>query len=256
MRLAMDAPPTGPDATAGPLCQDDGNEAVDERGRRYLVEERGVRVTAPSGRARWIALDDPSAPRFVGLPNLDLPDGRRLRDTAFLVWAAHVRALLAAGRSFETTYRARRPFHTAFGIAGGLLLGGGTLTMVARFVNAPRRVWIEPGFAEWVLLLGALAFLLWVANEALSAAARLWLCRRGSYVRVGADGIVVVRGGSARSFASVEDAIDHPWVRAVELRLAGGKSLWVPRESGPLVRPDLVLAALDDGVRERVLRRL
>jgi len=243
------------DATSGPLCQDGGAEAIDERGRSYLLEERGVRVTAPSGRARWIALDDPSAPRFTKLPNLDLPDGRRLRDTAFLVWAAHVRALLAAGRRFETAYRPRRPFHTAFGIAGGLLLGGGTLAAVVQFAQAPARVRVEPGIVEMVLLLAALAFLLWIANESLSAAARFWLCRRGSFLAVGADGVVVVQGGSPRPFAAVTDAVDHPWVRATEVRLSDGRTLWVPREPGPLVRPDLVLAALDDGVRERVLRR-
>lgn len=255
----MNAPASGPDAPSGDACRGVAgvaDDAVDERGRRYALEPGGVRVTSPDGRSRWLALDDPAAPRFTALPDVAFDDGRRLREAAFLVWSAHVRTLLAAGRRFETSYRPRRPFHTAFGIAGGLVLGAGTIALLGRFANAPRRVWIEPNLAQWAVLLGALALALWVANESLSAAARIWLCRRGSFVAVGADGVVLTHGGRPRPFASVRDAIDHPWVRATELVLSDGKRLWVPRERGPLGRLDLVLAAVDDGVRESALRRL
>jgi hypothetical protein len=54
----------------------------------------------------------------------------------------------------------------------------------------------------------------------------------------------------------VRDAVWRPFVRVTELELADGRRVFLPREAGPLVRPDLVLAALDDAVRERVLARM
>jgi hypothetical protein len=247
MMLPVSAQVPSPDTSAAAprdgVCQDGvvGDWAVGGHEVRMTLSEARVRT---GRRERRIRLDDPAHPGFLDVPAVGLDDGRSLRDVAFGVWAANVRARIAAGARWETTYLARRPYHTAFAMVGAALIGGGSLWSFARWASSDPQVSRRPGLAGSLALLGACALLLWIAYATLSSAARYWLCRRGSYLRIDASGVSVAKGTAAVPPSDVTAAVHHPWLRVTELRLRDGRRVWIPREKGPLVRPDLVLAAL------------
>lgn len=217
-------------------------EVLSRDGRFRLTAD--AVVLSHRGATRALPLDDPADVRWAALPRAELDDGRTLATAAFETWAAHVRARVAAGASWETTYRPRRPYHTAFAMMGGLGLGGGILVALANWASSDPQVRHAPGIAEGVVLLAGLALLLWMAAGSLTSAARYWLTRRGSYVRVDSRGVVLAKGAAPVPFDEVRGAGWRPLIRATEIRLRDGRRAWVPREPGPLVRLDLVLAAL------------
>lgn len=246
MRTVSELARTSVTAAGAAACQD----GVASRDGRFTVTPAAVIVTRqrPGGAvSASIPLDDPADVRFANLPHADLEDGRLVRRAAFDAWAANLRARLAAGAAWETTWRQRKPYHTAFAILGGTLLGGGILFALARWASSDPQVRHAPGMAEGVVLLAGVALLLWMALGSLSSAARYWLTRRGSYVRIDARGVVLARGAAPVAPSEIAAAAWHPWVRATEVRLRDGRRLWLPREPGPLVRLDLVLAALPGG---------
>lgn len=224
-----------------------GHAAVDARGTVYELWERAVLVRTLQGATRRVHLDDPGDTSFTALPAVELADGRPLRRAAFDAWAAELRAQLAGGSVWETAHLARKPYHTAFGMLGGVLLGGTCLWAVLAWASSEPQVRHEPGLVEAVVLLAGVALLLWISFATLSSAARLWLTRRGSYVAVTAAGVAVGSDRRARPVSHVTAATWHPLLRATSLRLRDGSRLWVPRDQGPLRRLDLVLAALPGG---------
>lgn len=242
------------DGAAGAAA--DAPSATDERANTYEIVPGGVAIIDHKGAREFLPLDDPRDPAFLRLPRIDMTDGRGLRLTAFLVWAAHIRAAIGSGTVFETTYRTRRPYHTAFGIAGGLLVGGGVLWVLNGAINTPRTSWREPSILEWLFVLAGVALALYFAFAAFSAVARMWLSRNGSFLRISAHGVHFTPNGPAEPFRIVRDALWRPFAKVTEIETSDGRRIVVPREAGPLVRPDLVLAALDDGVRDEVLRRI
>jgi hypothetical protein len=220
--------------------------ATDSRGRHFelhdhafVVEDRGSRRVRP--------LTDPGDPAFLELPRIDLPDGRSLRAAGFDAWAGHVRSKLASGTSWETTRRARKPYHTGFAILGGLLVGGSALWAVGTWATSDPMVRTQPGIADGLVLLAGLSLLLWIAFATLSSSARYWLTRLGSYARVDARGVTLGEGRARIAPEGIASATYHPLLRATHVRLRDGTGHWVPRETGPLARLDLVLSALPGG---------
>jgi hypothetical protein len=232
--------PALPDVPAAPT-------AVDARGRAYELTPRAVLVRTLQGATRRVHLDDPGDTAFAALPRIDLSDGRPLRRAAFEQWSAQLRAQLAGGATWETTYRPRKPYHTGFGMLGGVVVGGSCLAAVLTWASSDPQVRREPGLVDGVVLLAGVGVLLWIALAALSSAVRLWLTRRGSFVRVTARGVTVGREHGPRAPSGIAWATHHPFLRATALRLRDGGTVWVPRDEGPLRRLDLVLAALPGG---------
>lgn len=226
-------------------CQG-GVHAVDSRGFVYTVTPDAVVIESRRGRSVR-PLDDPGDPVFAALPHIDVSDGRSLRRVALEHWTANLGARLVAGAAWETTYHARRPYHTAFGMLGGTLVGGSALWAVLAWASSDPQVRHQPGVVGGIVLLAGVALLVWIAFGALSSALRFWLTRRGSYVRIDARGVTVSKGARPRPASDVVHATYHAWLRATELRLRDGARVWVPRERGPLARLDLVLAALPGG---------
>ncbi len=243
--------PNEPDPASAP----GGPVGVDSRGTSYTLLDRGVLVEK-GARRQLVPLDDPRDVSYLELPRIDLEDGRALRTAAFLVWAAHVRALVGTGHEFASAHRARKPYHTAFGVLGGLLVGLGVLGSLAYALGTPRRVWIEPSPLEWLFLLAAIGVLLSVSMAALSTAGRLWATRRGSHLQIGPQGVSFAHGAAPRPFSSIADVEWRSFIRCTEITTTDGARVVLPKESGPLVRPDLFLAALDDSLRDKVLRRV
>ena len=235
----MSLAPIPPDTSAAAT-------ATDHRGRTYTVTADAVVVESDRGRSVH-PLDDPGNVAFASLPRVDLGDGRPLPRVAFERWRVNLGARLVAGAVWETTYHARRPYHTAFGMLGGTLVGGSALWAVLMWASSDPQVRHQPGLVGGVVLLAGVALLLWIAFATLSSVVRFWLTRAGSYVRVDARGVTVSKGARPRPASDVAAAGYHPWLRVTELRLRDGTRVWVPREAGPLVRLDLVLAALPDG---------
>lgn len=208
--------------------------------RGFTVERRGSVVSAP--------LDDPADPAFLRLPRADLAYGQSVRRAAFDVWRDHLLAAVAAGREFETSYRAPRPLVTALTVLGGSVVVALGATLLAAWVLRPRaRVTVEPTFAESVLLLLAVALVVGVIVVAWAAVLRAVRCRRGSSVRLGARGIRTRHGGAHEPLHVVAAAQWSPFVRCTRIVFADGRpDLWVPAEPGALGRLDLLVAALDD----------
>ena len=247
MPVTLDNPPpdTPSDASLAVRCQD-GASVVDDRGR--AIELHGRSFVVDDGRSRVERpLTDPSDPAYLSLPRVHLADGRALRQAAFEHWAYNLRDRLAGGDAWETTYLARKPYHTAFAILGATLLGGGSLWAVLRWGSADPQVRTQPGLIGGLMLFAAVALLLWVSFATLTSAIRYWLCRRGSFIRVDIRGVTLSRGARPRPPSDVEAVVHHPLLRVTELRLRGGGRVWVPREAGPLARLDQVLAALPGG---------
>ncbi|MCG3134686.1 MAG: hypothetical protein HMLKMBBP_02007 [Planctomycetes bacterium] len=236
--MAVQEPPPPPDATSGPP------HAVDGRGTLYEIGDRAVVVTKQGGSRSVVPLDDPSDTRFDDLPHMDLSDGRSLRTTAFLAWSAHVRALIGTGRVFETTHRPRKPYHTAFGVAGGLLVGAACFGVVAAWLHQPRTSWREPSRIEWAALLLLFGLLVAAGLRAFAAAGRMWATRRGSYLRVDARGAAFEPDGEPVPFPDILGARPRGFIRCTDVVLRDGAVRTIPREDGPLARPDLIFAAL------------
>lgn len=224
---------------------------VPSRDGRVRLGERAIEVdrVVRGGRTvvDYLPLDEPGDVRFLALPAQDLEDGRPLRRAAFEIWAAHVRARLAAGATWETAYRARQPYHTLFGMLGGLLVGLSSLYAVLAWASSDPKVTHRPGLVESVVLAAGIGVLLWIAFATLSSAARLFLSRGGSFVRIDRRGLMFAKNDLGRPPSDVVGAAYRPWLRATEVRTRDGVTLWVPRERGPLVRLDLILAALPGG---------
>jgi hypothetical protein len=200
------------------------------------------------GRVREAPLDDPAAPAFLALPAADLGDGRSLRRAAFDTWQAHVRAAVANGRDFETSYRAPRPLVTALTIVGSASVSGlCTLLLVTWALRPDGRVVVNPTTSESAAILLAVLTVVAIIVVTVAALVRAWRCRRGSYVHLGAHGLRTSQGGRSGPLANVAAAAWHPLVRCTRIEFMDGRAdLWVPAEPGALRRVDLVLAALDD----------
>jgi hypothetical protein len=205
-------------------------------------------VLVRGGREVRRLLTDPADPVFVRLPRLDLADGTPLRRTAFRTWAGAVRAGVESGVSYECGYRASRPFVTALTMLGAGAVCALCSALLLSWAFRPRAaVTVEPGLAESLGWLIAVALVVAVVVLAFAAFLRAWRCRRGSYVHVSARGLLTRHGGAAEPFGTVAAASWHPFVRCTRIVFADGRpDLWVPAESGVLRRVDLLLAALDD----------
>ncbi|MCE9634639.1 MAG: hypothetical protein K8T90_02950 [Planctomycetes bacterium] len=241
------AVPQSVESTSSPTTlafPSDGPLTAHDRGAEITLTQRGATITGRRA-TRTVPLDDPARPGFLELPHVDLDDGRPLRSVATDIWKANLRMRLAAGEVWETTYFPRKPIHTALAIVGAALVGGGALWSLLRWASSDPQIRHQLGLVDGAVLLAAIGLLLWVAYATLSSAARYWVCRHGSYLKVDATGVTISKGARSRAFTDVESVVHHPWLRATEIRLRGGKRLWVPREAGPLVRPDLVLASLN-----------
>jgi hypothetical protein len=227
------------DPSAAPVALD-GSAKFTLLPDRVLVE-RG-------GRVRETPLDDPGEPAFLRLPSVDLDDGRSLRRAAFDVWAAHVRAAAAHGREFETAFRPPRPLVTALAIGGAGFVCALCATLLGSWTLRPTpAVRVEPTTAESFAIVFSVAVVLGVIAASLGALVRAWRCRRGSYAHVSSRGLRPRQGAVAQPFDAVAAADWHPWVRCTRVEFMDGRAdAWIPAESGPLRRLDLLLAALDD----------
>jgi hypothetical protein len=230
--------------------------AVDGATTYTLLADR-VRAER-DGRVREEPLDDPAVPAFLRLPAADLDDGRPLRRAAFDAWRAHVRAAVATGREFETTYRAPRPFVTSLTILGAAFVSA--LCVLVLFTWAARPdpgVDVRPTTFESAVIVLSVAAIVAILVVTLAALVRAWRCRRGSYVHLGAHGLRTSKGGRAAPFSSVASASWHALVRCARIAFADGRpDLWVPAEPGAIRRVDLLLAALDDRLADALRRSL
>jgi hypothetical protein len=64
---------------------------------------------------------------------------------------------------------------------------------------------------------------------------------------VDARGVTLGKGAPRVAPSEIASATHVPLVRATVVRLRSGERFWIPRETGPLARLDLVLAALPGG---------
>lgn len=198
-----------------------------------------------------IALDDPARPAFERLPRADLDDGRPLRRAAFEVWARHVRREMDVRGAYETRFRPAQPAAVAASLAGGGLLATaiGWVLLGWTLAEAPRGSRVEPGMWESAAIVLGLLLAIAALAQVLLTMARTWLCRGGSFVHLDRRGIRWLKGTPVQPFDVVRAARHHPWLRCASLDLVTGERLWIPAERGPLVRLDLVLAALHPPLR-------
>jgi len=220
--------------------------AVDATTRYSLHADRVVAVR--DGVVRETRLDDPADPAFLRLPRADLDDGRALGRAAFDAWAANVRAAVAAGREFETVYRAPRPLATALAMMGASLISTLCTTLLWTWAFRPEGpVVVQPTMGESFVLLVSVLVVTSVIVLAVAALVRAWRCRRGSYAHVGPYGLRTSPGGRPVPLAGVAAADWHALVRCTRIEFMDGRAdLWVPAETGATKRLDLLLAALDD----------
>lgn len=231
------------DATGGVAT---GRAAVDSRGRHIEILDHAW-VMEDRGRRKVGTLTDPSDTSFTDLPPADLADGRSARRAAFEVWAEHVRTKVRHGANWETTYQPRRPIQTWFAMLGATVVGGSALASVLIWAGRDPQVRHQPGIVGGIVSLAGVAVLLWIAWATLSSAVRYWLTRFGSYARVDARGVTLGKGSERVDASEIASARYFPLLRATHVVLRSGRGHWVHRESGPLVRLDLVLAALPGG---------
>lgn len=200
------------------------------------------------GREVRRSLTDPADPLFLRLPRIDLPDGTPLRRAAFEAWARAMRTAAEGGVSYETVYRAARPFVTGLTILGAGAVCAVCSLLLHTWAFRPRGlVTVEPGPTEAFGWLVAVALVVGVIAMSFAALLRAWRCRRGSYVHVGAQGLRTRHRGPAEPFDAVAAVSWHPFVRCTRIEFRDGRPvLWVPAETGALRRLDLLLAALDD----------
>ena len=224
---------------------------------RFTLLPGHVRIER-NGAVREVPLDDPADPVFLSLPTADLGDGRSLRRAAFDAWADHLRAAVAAGRDFETTYRAPRPFATALAIGGATFVAGlGTALLSSWALRPVPAVDVRPGVAESFAIVFAVAVVVSIIVLAVAALLRAWRCRRGSYLHLSAYGLRTSQGGRAEPLSNVAAADWHALVRCTRVVFANGRAdLWLPAEPGALRRMDLICAALDDRLGEVLRQRL
>jgi hypothetical protein len=185
---------------------------------------------------------------FLGLPPLDLDDGRSLRRAAFDVWSASVRESAAHGGVFETTFRASRPLVTGLTMLGASVVASSSFLVLWRWSTPARGpVTVEPSTVESVGIVLAVSTIFALVTLSAAAFARAWLCRGGSYVKLSTAGVTVRKDGRPEPCGVLSGATFHPLVRCTRLDFADGRpSLWVPAEHGALRRVDLLAAALDD----------
>jgi hypothetical protein len=226
--------------------------AVNGGARLTLLPDR-VQIEH-GGRVREAPLFDPADPSFLRLPSVDLDDGRSLRRAAFDAWAAHVRAAVAAGREFETSYRAPRPLATALAIGGAAFVATLCAALLGSWAWRPvAGVTVEPTVAESFALVVAVVIVVSIIVASTAALVRAWRCRRGSYAHVGAHGLRARQGARAEPLAQIAAADWHALVRCTRIEFMDGRAdLWIPAESGALRRVDLLLAALDERLAARV----
>jgi hypothetical protein len=227
------------DPSAAPAAVDDGTRLT-LLPDRVVAERRGV--------FSEIRLDDPADPAFLRLPRVDLDDGRGLRRAAFDAWTANVRAVVASGREFETSYRAPRPLVTALTILGASIVTALCAALLATW--AGRRegpVVVQPTTAESFALLVAVVVVISIMVLATAAAVRAWRCRRGSYAHVGPYGLRTSKGARPVPLDGVAAADWHSLVRCTRIEFMDGRpDQWTPAEGGATRRLDLLLAAMDD----------
>lgn len=216
-----------------------------------IVVERG-------GRSHEVPLDDAADPVFLRLPVADLDDGRPLRRAAFDAWSDHLRASLAAGREFASTYRAPRPVVTGLTVLGAGCVAVLCASLLWSWAFRPdRAVTVEPTMLESIGILVAVAAVLAVIVFSVAGLVRAWRCRRGSYVAVTSLGLRTTTGGRAEPLFVISAAEWQALLRCTRIVFDDGRpDAWVPAEPGAARRLDLVLAALDDRLGESLRRRL
>lgn len=225
---------------------------MDSRGRHYVVLDDRVLVEDGARVVREYPLDDASRPAFLGLPRIDLPDGRPLRRAAFDAWAAHVRAVVGTDVVFETRLRHPDPAAAVFAIGGGGLVALVCALLLLGMLAAEdtNRV-VEPSLLEIVFRGAVVAALAWIVFKSVTAARRAWKCRGGSFVHVDRRGIRTRKGQRIRPFSVITGARYDRFLRCTELEfLTDEPSLWVPAEHGPMARLDLLLAAVSPELAE------
>lgn len=229
------------------MNQDSAAPVAVDAGTRYAVFPDRV-VAERDGFVREIRLDDPADPAFGRLPRADLDDGRALRRAAFDAWTSNVRAAVAAGREFETTYRSPRPFATALAIGGASMISLLCATLLWTWAFRPLGpVVVQPTTGESFVLLVSVLVVVSIIVLAVAALVRAWRCRRGSYAHVGPYGLRTSQGGRPVPLAGVAAADWHALVRCTRIEFMDGRpDLWIPAETGATRRLDLLLAALDD----------
>lgn len=212
-----------------------------------MLLEGSVRVEHGS-HVHEIPLDDPARPGFLRLPSIDLDDGRPLRRAAFDVWAAHVRAALAVGREFETTYRPPKPLATALTMTGAGVMSILCVLLLWTWAFRPDpAVDVRPTTLGSVAILVSVAAILAIVFLCTAAFVRAWRCRSGSYAALGSRGLRTVSGGRSEPFADLAAAQYHPWLRCTRVVFGYSRpDLWIPVEPGALRRLDLLLAAVDE----------
>lgn len=227
-----------------------GEFACSIEGDRVVVSRRG--------RVFRRLLTDPSDPVFAELPRRDLDDGRPLRRAAFDVWAGAVRAAIASGREFESSYRAPRPLATGLAIAGAAFLVALCSALLLTWAMRPDpAVDVRPTLPESFGLLLSVTAVVGIIVMAAAAMSRAWRCRRGSYVEIGPHGLRTRQGGRPEPLAAVAAADWHALVRCTRIVFADGRpDLWVPAETGALRRLDLLLAGADERLGAALRARL
>lgn len=237
------------DETAAPSATDGD--------RRFTLLPGRVLVERP-GRTYEEPLDDAADPSFLRLPAVDLEDGRKLRAVAFDAWADHVRASLAAGREFATTYRAPRPFVTGLTVLGAGCTAALCVALLWSWAFRPdRAVTVEPTTLESAGILVAVAAVLGVIVFCVAGLVRAWRCRRGSYVAITSLGLRSTSGGRPEPLSVIAAADWHALLRCTRIAFDDGRpDTWIPAEPGAVRRLDLLLAALDDRLAETLRRGL
>lgn len=258
----MEEPSSEPssEASSEPLLERP-DEIADEPRRSDAItcSINGDRVVVSRrGRVFRRLLTDPSDPVFADLPRADLDDGRPLRRTAFDVWAGSVRAAVASGREFETTYRAPRPLATGLAIGGAAFLVALCSALLLTWALRPDpAVDVRPTLPESFGLLLSVAAVVGIIVLASAAMVRAWRCRRGSYVELGPRGVRTRKGGRAEPLSAIAAADWHGLVRCTRIRFTDGRpDLWVPAETGALRRLDLLLAGADERLGAALRERL
>jgi hypothetical protein len=212
----------------------------------HLVEDRDGSIVR-----RF--LGDPADPAFLRIPG----GSSDLRRAAFAVWARHVREAVAAGRTFETTYRAPRPVVTTLTMVGAASVTALCALILWSWIDRPQpAVEVRATTGQAFMIVVAVAVVVGMMVLASAALVRAWRCRGGGSVEIGPLGLRITKGRS-ETFGVVVHAEHHGLLRCTRIAFVDGRAdLWIPDEPGPLRRLDLLLAAMDDRLGSALAARL